>query len=77
MVKKEMMILHYEGAIEMARIILIYGTDPLVRKLAEEIIATQRIEVEAMKQRLRILRKGSDPEPGDFPALEGTKGLKR
>lgn len=72
-----MMIPHHEGAIEMARLILIYGTDPLVRKLAEDIIATQRVEIEAMKQRLMILRKKSEPDPGGFPALEGTRGTGR
>ncbi|MEW6740366.1 MAG: DUF305 domain-containing protein [Nitrospirota bacterium] len=69
-----MMIPHHEGAIEMARLVLIYGTDPLVRKLAEDIIATQRVEIETMKQRLIILRKKPEPDPGDFPAIEGTRG---
>ncbi|MFN3480288.1 MAG: DUF305 domain-containing protein [Thermodesulfovibrionales bacterium] len=71
-----MMIPHHEGAIEMARLILIYGTDPLVRKLAEDIIATQRVEIETMKQRLMMLRKKPDPDPGGFPAIEGTRGGK-
>lgn len=69
-----MMIPHHEGAIEMARIVLIYGTDPLVRKLAEDIIATQRVEVEAMNQRLKRLKEKPEPDPGGFPALDGTRG---
>ncbi|MBI4686606.1 MAG: DUF305 domain-containing protein [Nitrospirae bacterium] len=71
-----MMIPHHEGAIEMARLVLIHGKDPLVRKLAEDIIAAQQTEIEAMKRRLTILRKGIDMEPGGFPALGGTRGRK-
>lgn len=69
-----MMIPHHEGAIEMSRLMLIYGTDPLIRKLAEDIIATQQVEIETMKQRLKTLLKSPDPEPGGFPAIGGTRG---
>ncbi len=69
-----MMIPHHEGAIEMARLVLIYGTDPLVRKIAEDIIATQRTEIEAMKQRVKILKAGHELEPEGFPAIGGTRG---
>lgn len=70
----EMMIPHHEGAVEMARLVLIHGKDPLVRKLAEDIIASQQVEIAAMKQRLMILRTGPDPDPGGFPSLGGTRG---
>ena len=68
------MIPHHEGAVEMARLYLITGNDPLVRRLAEEIIAGQQAEIAAMKARLEILRKGADPSPGGFPSLGGTRG---
>jgi hypothetical protein len=44
------MIPHHQAAIEMAQIQLQYGNDPVNRKLAEEIIASQRQEIEEMKQ---------------------------
>jgi uncharacterized protein (DUF305 family) len=69
-----MMIPHHEGAVEMARLVLIHGTDPLTRRLAEEIIASQTSEIAAMKERLAILRRGDNPDPGGFPALYGTRG---
>jgi len=68
------MIPHHEGAVEMARLYLIAGNDPLVRRLAEEIISGQQAEITAMKGRLQILKKGADPSPGGFPSLGATRG---
>ena len=69
-----MMIPHHEGAVEMARLVLIHGRDPLTRKLAEEIIAGQVVEIEGMQRRLAILRTKSGPGQDEFPALGGTRG---
>lgn len=69
-----MMIPHHQGAVDMARLALIYGNDPLTRRLAEEIIASQTVEISAMSERLTILRRGDDPNPAGFPALHGTRG---
>ena len=68
-----MMIPHHQGAIDMARLVLIHGRDPLVRQLAEEIIAAQRAEIQSMTARLRVLESGK-PDRDGFPALSGTRG---
>jgi len=69
-----MMIPHHEGAVEMARLILIHGRDPATRRLAEDIIASQTVEIDGMKRRLTALRSNQETEGADFPALGGTRG---
>lgn len=69
-----MMIPHHAGAVDMARLVLIHGRDPLVRQLAEDIIAGQTTEIAAMRGRLVRLRAGRDAEPDGFPALGSTRG---
>jgi uncharacterized protein (DUF305 family) len=71
-----MMIPHHQGAVDMARLLLIHGKDPLTRKLAEEIIASQTTEIAAMRARLEILRRAPDAGLGEFPALDGTRGVR-
>ncbi len=69
-----MMIPHHQGAIDMARLVLIHGRDPLVRQLAEEIIAAQQAEIRSMTARLRVLESGKPADADGFPALSGTRG---
>jgi uncharacterized protein (DUF305 family) len=44
-----MMIPHHQGAIDMAKAELIYGKDPVMRRLAKEIIVDQQSEIEVMQ----------------------------
>ncbi len=43
-----MMIPHHRGAIDMAKAELIYGKDPVMRRLAQEILVDQQSEIDAM-----------------------------
>ncbi len=42
------MIPHHQGAVEMAKIVLEYGKDPEIRKLAEDIVKAQEAEIAFM-----------------------------
>lgn len=65
-----MMIPHHWGATEMARLVLHYGRDPLVREIAQTILATQIGEIQGMRGRLRVLREGEE----NYPSLTGNRG---
>jgi uncharacterized protein (DUF305 family) len=43
-----MMIPHHQGAIDMAKAELRYGKDPVIRRLAQEILVDQGSEIDAM-----------------------------
>ncbi len=55
-----MMIPHHQGAIDMAKLQLIFGHDPVMRRLAQAIIVEQQQEIELMR---RFLQKPSVPQP--------------
>jgi YVTN family beta-propeller protein len=54
-----MMIPHHQGAIEMAKPYLEQGADPVLQRMAQEIIVTQQQEIEVMRARLAIQRSAS------------------
>jgi uncharacterized protein (DUF305 family) len=44
-----MMMPHHQGAIDMAKAELAYGKDPVMRRLAEEIVVDQQSEIQVMQ----------------------------
>ena len=48
-----LMIPHHQGAIDMAKTQLLYGKDPQMRRLAQEIITDQQLEIELMRRWLK------------------------
>jgi uncharacterized protein (DUF305 family) len=52
-----LMIPHHQGAIDMAKVELLFGTDARLRRLAQEIIVTQESEIQVMQ---RILRESNE-----------------
>jgi uncharacterized protein (DUF305 family) len=44
-----LMIQHHQGAVQMAGVELRFGSDPRLRRLAQEIIITQQSEIDVMK----------------------------
>ena len=48
-----MMLPHHQGAIDMAKAELLYGTNPVLRRLAQEIIVTQGQEIQLMQLELK------------------------
>lgn len=55
-----MMIPHHQGAIDMAKVLLLYGKDEQLKRLAQEIIADQQNEVQLMQLWLSKHSSGAD-----------------
>jgi uncharacterized protein (DUF305 family) len=56
-----MMIPHHQGAIDMAKAELLYGKNPVLRRLAQEIVVTQNSEITVMQKELQKQAVGRSP----------------
>jgi uncharacterized protein (DUF305 family) len=68
-----LMLPHHQAAVDMARTELLYGSDPQMRRLAQEIITDQESEIQLMHlwlDRQRIHTKGPSHLPGSGPRAE-------
>jgi uncharacterized protein (DUF305 family) len=45
-----MMVPHHQGAVDAAKAVLLYGKDPQVKRLAQEILTEQALEIEYMRR---------------------------
>jgi Domain of unknown function (DUF305) len=71
-----LMIPHHQGAIDMAKIQLLYGKDPQMRRLAQEIITDQQLEIELMQRWLKQ-RESTQPKDNQPPAAKAGKENER
>ena len=58
-----MMIPHHQGAVDMAKAELLYGTNPVLRRLAQEIIVTQGQEIQVMQLELKKIPTAAPARP--------------
>ena len=71
-----LMIPHHQAAIDMAKTQLLYGKDPQMRRLAQEIITDQQLEIELMQRWLRQ-RESTQPKENQPPAANAGKENQR
>jgi len=67
-----LMLPHHQAAIDMAKTQLLYGRDPQMRRLAQEIITDQQLEIELMQRWLKQ-RESTQPKENQSPTAENGK----
>jgi uncharacterized protein (DUF305 family) len=67
-----MMVPHHQGAIDMAKALLLYGKDEQLKRLAQEIITDQQSEIQLMQLWLKQ-RGASSQNPTQRPGLDAKK----
>jgi len=64
-----LMLPHHQAAIDMAKTQLVYGKDPQMRRLAQEIITDQQLEIELMQRWLKQ-REPASAKENQTPAAD-------
>ena len=67
-----MMIAHHQGAIDMAQVELRFGTDPVLRRLAQGIIVEQKQEIDVMRRALAEVKSRDFQPSTDHKALSSS-----
>ena len=67
-----LMVPHHQAAIDMAKTQLLYGKDPQMRRLAQEIITDQRLEIELMQRWLKQ-QQAAQPKQNQTPVADSRK----
>jgi len=57
-----LMLPHHQGAIDMAKVQLLHGKDPQMRRLAQEIVTDQQLEIELMQRWLKARQSARSRE---------------
>ena len=71
-----LMLPHHQAAIDMAKTQLLYGKDSQMRRLAQEIITDQQLEIELMQRWLKQ-RESTQPKENQPPAANAGKENQR
>jgi uncharacterized protein (DUF305 family) len=71
-----LMLPHHQAAIDMAKTELLYGKDPQMRRLAQEIITDQQSEIELMQRWLKQ-RAPAQAKENQTPAADAGKENQR
>jgi Domain of unknown function (DUF305) len=67
-----LMLPHHQAAIDMAKTQLLYGKDPQMRRLAQQIITDQQLEIELMQRWLKA-SESVRPKESDKPTTATEK----
>ena len=69
-----LMLAHHRAALEMAKAQLLYGKDPQIRRLAQEVVTDQQAEIEIMQLWLKQHAASTQTATGSIVGREQTVG---